>query len=182
MATRGGSGILFVVGSYVPKTTGQLEHLLTHGDTTALELDVRRVLETPMRDAAVADLAERTSQHLMSDAAVVVYTSRDLVEADGDQSLLVGQMISRALVDVVRSITVRPRVLVAKGGITSSDVATKGCDVERAIVLGQALPGVPVWRCGPESRLPGLSLVVFPGNVGGNDALTELVEILRGTR
>jgi uncharacterized protein YgbK (DUF1537 family) len=182
MATRDGSGVLVVVGSYVPKTTAQLEHLLEHGATVPLELDVRRVLDASTREAVVADLAGRASHHLAGEAAVVVYTSRQLVESDPADSLTVGQTISRALVDLVRSISVRPRLLVAKGGITSSDVATKGCDVERAVVLGQALPGVPVWRCGPESRLPGLPLVVFPGNVGDVDALTALVDTWRGQR
>jgi uncharacterized protein YgbK (DUF1537 family) len=176
MATQDGSGVLIVVGSYVPKTTAQLEHLLEHSDAVPLELDVRHVLDVSTRAAAVADLAHRASDHLATDAAVVIYTSRELVEADADESLAVGQTISRALVDVVRSVSVRPRLLVAKGGITSSDVATKGCDVERAVVMGQALPGVPVWRCGPESRWPGQPLVVFPGNVGGVDALTELMD------
>jgi uncharacterized protein YgbK (DUF1537 family) len=112
---------------------------------------------------------------MRQDATVVIYTSRELVAASGDESLLVGQAISQALVDIVRSIDIRPQLLVAKGGITSSDIATRACQVERATVLGQALPGVPVWRCGPESRQPGLSLVVFPGNVGGVDALSAVV-------
>ncbi|HYW79166.1 MAG TPA: four-carbon acid sugar kinase family protein [Thermoguttaceae bacterium] len=180
MATQEGTGVLIVVGSYVPKTTAQLDHLLKHSDAVPIELDVRQVLDASTREAAVSDLARRASDHLAADAAVVVYTSRKLVEADADESLVVGQTISRALVDVVRSISVRPRLLVAKGGITSSDIATQGCDVERAVVLGQALPGVPVWRCGPESRLPGLPLVVFPGNVGDVDALAVLIATWRG--
>lgn len=176
MVAQDGSGVLIIVGSYVPKTTAQLDHLLAHNDTVPLEIDVRRVLDASTRQATVVALAERASRHLAAEAAVVVYTSRELVEANADESLAVGQTISRALVDVVRSISVRPRLLVAKGGITSSDVATKGCEVERAVVLGQALPGVPVWRCGADSRLPGLSLVVFPGNVGDVAALTRLMD------
>jgi uncharacterized protein YgbK (DUF1537 family) len=110
----------------------------------------------------------------------VVYTSRVLFGGGAKESLLIGQTVSQAIVDLVRSILVRPRLLIAKGGITSSDVATKGCGVERATVLGQVLPGVPVWRCGPESRLHDLPLVVFPGNVGDVDALTTLIESWRG--
>jgi len=68
---------------------------------------------------------------------------------------------------------------VGKGGITYSDMATSACEVERATVIGQILPGVPVWRCGPESRFPGMPLVVFPGNVGAPDALTELLAYTR---
>lgn len=64
-----------------------------------------------------------------------------------------------------------------QGGITSSDVATKALGIKRAMVLGQAAPGVPLWRCDEESsRYPGMPFVVFPGNVGGDDALAEIVE------
>jgi len=69
--------------------------------------------------------------------------------------------------------------LLAKGGITSSDVATQGLDVRRAIVLGQILPGVPVWRTGDESLHPGLAYIVFPGNVGDVHALANVVAALR---
>jgi hypothetical protein len=46
------------------------------------------------------------------------------------------------------------------------------------MILGQALPGVPVWQAGPESKWPGLAYVVFPGNVGGPDAIRDLVRSL----
>ncbi len=174
-----GHGVLIVVGSYVPKTTAQVHHLFRFGDVTPVELSVSGVLEPATRDAIVKEIAVRVSEQLIDESVVVVYTSRQLVPTGGSQSLTVGQTISQALVDVVRSISVRPRILIAKGGITSSDIATKACGVERALVMGQALPGIPVWRCGPESRLPGLPLVIVPGNVGDVDALTTLVKTCR---
>ena len=87
--------------------------------------------------------------------------------------------MSSALVSIVRAIRVRPRYFLAKGGITSSDMATKALDVKRAMVLGQILPGVPVWKTGPESRFPGLTYLVFPGNVGGPEALAQVVMALK---
>jgi len=66
----------------------------------------------------------------------------------------------------------------AKGGITSSDLATRGLNVKRAMVLGQLLPGVPVWRLGLEAKFPGLVYIVFPGNVGGPDALAHAIDVL----
>ena len=48
-----------------------------------------------------------------------------------------------------------PEFLIAKGGITSNDVAVEALGVKRATVLGQVVPGVPVWRCGEETLRPG---------------------------
>ena len=77
--------------------------------------------------------------------------------------------------EIVQQLTVRPRYLIAKGGITSSDLATRGLGVKRALVAGQLLPGIPVWRPGAEAKFPELNYVVFPGNVGGPNALAEAV-------
>ena len=87
--------------------------------------------------------------------------------------------MSDSLIEIVRKISVQPRYLVAKGGITSSDVATKGLGVRRAMVIGQALPGVPVWQLGPETLYPGMPYIIFPGNVGSNDALAQIKENLQ---
>lgn len=173
-----GRGILVVVGSYVPKTSTQLACLLQARHPPAFELEVPRLLDPETRRQHVAEMAGRAGEQLASDDTVVVYTSRQPVRGDAHSSLAIGRSISRALVDVVRRIAQRPGVLVAKGGITASDLATDACGLQRATVLGQILPGIPVWRCGPESRFPGMPLVVFPGNVGAEDALVEVVERL----
>jgi uncharacterized protein YgbK (DUF1537 family) len=78
----------------------------------------------------------------------------------------------------VTRLQVRPNFLVAKGGITSSDVGTRGLKVKRAVVAGQIRPGIPVWRTGLESKYPGMSYVIFPGNVGTKTDLKTVVEIL----
>ena len=101
------------------------------------------------------------------------------ISSPAESSLAIGQQVSEGLVAIVRSIIARPRYLLAKGGITSSDVATKGLGIKRAMVMGQILPGVPVWQAGDESRWPGLTYIVFPGNVGGAEALAEVVAKLK---
>ena len=75
----------------------------------------------------------------------------------------------------------RPGYILAKGGITSSDIATQALKIARAQVLGQILPGVPVWRAGPESKFPDMPYIVFPGNVGGTDAITQVVSGFRAS-
>ena len=43
--------------------------------------------------------------------------------------------ISDALTSIVNRINIRPKFLIAKGGITSSDVGTKGLGIKKALVL-----------------------------------------------
>ena len=123
--------------------------------------------------AAAAKAAMREGRH------AVVFTSRGHETALGRAGdLKAGAIVSAALSGIVRALPARPRFLVAKGGITSSDVATGGLGMRRALVLGQAAPGVPVWKMGPETRFPGLNYVVWPGNVGGPGALRDFIATL----
>jgi uncharacterized protein YgbK (DUF1537 family) len=172
----GAGGGLIVVGSYVGRTTAQLESLLALPGADGIEVDVGRLAgavsgaEEVRRAAGAAVGAMERGRH------AVVYTSRaqsSAVGAAGD--LRAGRIVSDALVAIVRAIPAEPRFLVAKGGLTSSDIAVHGLGMRRARVLGQASPGVPVWQMGPETRFPGMKLVVWPGNVGGPDALRDLV-------
>ena len=71
--------------------------------------------------------------------------------------------------------------IIAKGGITSSDIATAGLRVKRARVAGQILPGVPVWQLGSESKYENMTYIVFPGNVGEVDALTAVMQKLENS-
>jgi uncharacterized protein YgbK (DUF1537 family) len=92
--------------------------------------------------------------------------------------LEVARRVSSALVRLVQRLQVRPDFVIGKGGITSSDVGTRGLGVRRALVLGQIRPGVPVWLLGKESLFPGLAYVVFPGNVGTPETLLDIVSDL----
>ena len=180
MGLVGHGGGLFVVGSYVPKTTAQVEALLAQPELVAVEVNVGSLLEAGRRVSAITEAQRATDNALAAGRDVALYTSRGLITgSDAASSLSIGQQVSSALVEIVSGLQVTPRFLVAKGGITSSDIATQALQVRRAVVMGQIIPGVPVWRTGEESRLPGLAYVVFPGNVGGNDALVVVHEKFR---
>lgn len=176
-----GSGGLVVVGSWVPKTTEQLDVLLARRGSrlVCIELPVSRLLDSKTRAAVIGDAVSRMNAMIRSGQDVLLSTSRKVERGkDRTASSALARAISEAVVEVIRNLSVRPRFMVAKGGITSSDVATGGLGVKKAMVLGQALPGVPVWQLEKESRFPGLAYIVFPGNVGGLDALDELYEKL----
>lgn len=173
----GPGGGLVVVGSYVPKSTAQLQHALATHPASATELPVEALLT----DAASieADAIERANAALVRGQTVILYTSRALIASDDPaRSLAIGAQVSASLVRIVQGIRHRPRYLLAKGGITSSDLATKGLNVRRATVLGQILPGVPVWQPGAESRFPDMPYIVFPGNVGDEQALSHILDLL----
>lgn len=171
------NGGLFVIGSYVPKTTSQVSALFDLTDVAAIEVQVDELLDESRRAAEIKRVVSLTNQTLGSGADAAIYTSRSLVSgSDAASSLEIGRIVSESLVEIVSSITRQPRYLVAKGGITSSDIATKALGIKRAMVIGQALPGVPAWRCGEETRYPGMTYIVFPGNVGEDDALAQIVK------
>ena len=88
--------------------------------------------------------------------------------------------ISDGVQALVGRLSVTPAFVVAKGGITSSDIGTKALKVKRADVMGQIRPGIPVWRTGEESRFPRTPYVIFPGNVGDVQTLKEVVQVLAG--
>ena len=111
------------------------------------------------------------------------YTRRKLLSLVSDtkeSALLRSVKISGGVQRLVGELNITPAFVVAKGGITSSDVAVKALGVRHALVMGQIRPGVPVWRTGAESRFPAIPYVIFPGNVGTAQTLREAVAILTG--
>ena len=49
-------------------------------------------------------------------------------------------------------------------------------------VLGQIRPGIPVWEADENSRFPGIPYVVFPGNVGNEEDLKKVAEIMEAKK
>jgi uncharacterized protein YgbK (DUF1537 family) len=176
-ATNGG---LVIVGSYVPGSTKQLESLLALPTVRGIELPVQRASEG--EDAARAlsrELGQRVEALLQAGVTPVVYTSRVVQSGtDGAEFLARGRRISQALTGILHVIRTQPRFIVAKGGITSHDVAQRGLGAEHARVLGQLFPGVPVWKLEGGSRFAGIPYIVFPGNVGTPESLKEAVQTL----
>ncbi|CAM9427485.1 unnamed protein product [Chrysoparadoxa australica] len=173
------TGGLVVVGSYVPTSSGQLKSALngTLSTLVGVELCVDDLVgadASPAKVVAgVVEQLNKVEEVLGKGECAVLHTSRTLRQDDGQGGLSIGGVVSEALVEVVRSLAVAPKFIIAKGGITSNDIATDALGITRANVLGQILPGVPVWSCESNSLWPGLTYVVFPGNVGGPESLKE---------
>ncbi len=172
-----GPGIV-LVGSFVQKSTDQLNYLLEHAEIRSLQIEIAKVLVDDDK-SYFNGCVKQIDDTLAAKENMVIYTERNYaLKGSGDQRLEAGKRISDFLSDLMVAIRTEPEFIIAKGGITSHEVARRGLGVKKAMVLGQILPGVPIWRLGSEARFPEIPYVVFPGNVGGVEAVFEAFKIL----
>ena len=175
------NGGIIVVGSHTDKTTKQVECLKELTDLEFIELDATLVKDDAAFEAEVQRCLAAEEACIRAGKTVCCYTTRALITADtGDKEdeLRLSVKISDAVQSLVGRLGVTPSFVIAKGGITSSDVGTKALAVKKANVLGQIRPGIPVWQTGEESKFPMTPYIIFPGNVGEATTLKEAVEVL----
>ena len=180
----GGHGLV-VVGSHVGLTSRQVARAREQRNLLETELHVPTLIEPERSDTHVAEIAARVVEGLAT-ADVLLVTSRALVRGDdADESLAISRTVSTAVIEVVRAaLAAHPSWMVVKGGITSHDVAVHGLGIRRAEVVGQLLPGmVSVFRpidASPEAV--GMPYVVFAGNVGNDDTLADVIDLITAER
>ncbi|MGO4859287.1 four-carbon acid sugar kinase family protein [Arthrobacter sp. 2MCAF14] len=177
------AGGLIVVGSHVGLTTRQLNVLTAqHSAARIIEIDVEKLLASGAEaylDEMVAAVVDA-----LHNGDVIVHTSRLLIKSDdAAASLKIARTVSAAVVAIVNRTlkTFPPRFVIAKGGITSSDVAAHGLEIRHAIVRGPMLPGiVSLWEPvdGPAKGIP---YIVFAGNVGDDESLAQVTRKLSNT-
>lgn len=176
------AGGLIVAGSYVLKTTAQLASLRKRRDESVLHtiiLDAGALVRNPQSFSSICNAAaQEASAVIESGKDVLIMSSRELITGvDSTESLSIGSLVAKTLVEIVEHVSVRPRYFIAKGGITSSDAATKSLRIRKAVIVGQGAAGCPLWRCDEDTcRWQGIPFLVFPGNVGGEDTLGDIVE------
>jgi uncharacterized protein YgbK (DUF1537 family) len=174
---------LVLVGSYVQRTSEQLAEARALANVDSIELVVDRLFESAEAKPHLADVVQAIQSSLAAQRTALVFTTRGLVSQRGQlDHVQISAIVSAALSSIPTRLSQTPTWLVAKGGITSNDVLTKGLKAKRARVLGQVASGVSALRLGPESASPGLPFIVFPGNVGGPSALADLIQRLSGGR
>lgn len=181
MSEDSSHGGLVIIGSHVKKTTEQFLELSKSDMVQLIEFNVHLVLDPQKFEQELNRIIKQTNQLIIEGKNVVVYTKRerlDLGEGKKEEELKLSVKISDAVTSIVKRLEVRPSYIIAKGGITSSDIGTNGLHVKKATVAGQIRPGIPVWTTDAESKFPGLSYVIFPGNVGTKTDLKEIVEML----
>lgn len=173
-------GGLIVVGSHVDLTTRQLAYLREQEQLPEFEIEVPQVIDSVRREAHLAEIVDKVKTALGQGNAIV-RTSRQLVTgADEDDSLAISRQVSAAVVAVTQQVlrACPPRFVVAKGGITSSDTASKGLSIRRAKVVGPMLPGIVSLWTALEGPAQGIPYIVFAGNVGDVTSLAAVVQKL----
>jgi uncharacterized protein YgbK (DUF1537 family) len=182
------AGGLIVVGSHVGVTTRQLKALTEqHSSARIVEIDGEKLLAAETETGSADDYLDETVDTVVDalhGGDAIVHTSRLLIRTeDPAESLRIARTVSAAVVAVVNRTlkTFPPRFVIAKGGITSSDVAAHGLEIRHAIVRGPMLPGiVSLWEPvdGPAKGIP---YIVFAGNVGDDDSLVQVTRKLSNT-
>ena len=170
---------LVVVGSHVPMSTRQLDHLIHYEQPTHIEVSIGRVLgDTSGRYQAevISAVAEALATSL-----TVLSTERRLVD-DGSDGLALVRKVSDFLSAVTRAVQhrIRPAWVIGKGGITSHDIARYGLGIRSAMVVGQLFDGqvtliAPLRSNDDGARVP---YTIFAGNVGVDSSLSDAVRRL----
>lgn len=176
---------LIVVGSHVGQTSRQVAILRKAHGTAEVELDVPALIARAERTTPlyVDEMAARIAAALER-SDVLLLTSRTPVAAsDRESSLLIAQRVSACVSAIVNAVlSAEPAWVLAKGGITSHDVAVFGLGIRRAEVTGQLFAGmVSVYRpISADARVVGRPYVVFAGNVGDENALADAAARMSG--
>ncbi|MCU9613014.1 hydroxyacid dehydrogenase [Caldibacillus lycopersici] len=173
------AGGLIIVGSHVNKTTQQLNELLKLDFVEPIEFNSDLVLHAELFEKEIQACIQKLDENIQNGQTSVIYTKRkrlDLGAGMAEKELELSVKISDGLTRTIQSLSSKPKYIIAKGGITSSEIGTTALGVKKALVLGQALPGIPVWKTDENSKYPNMPYVIFPGNVGN---VTDLYTIVK---
>jgi uncharacterized protein YgbK (DUF1537 family) len=162
---------LVVCGSHTQASTLQLKEL-----ARALKVPVRIVSTGPaLADPARvgAFYADVLAADLDRNGVAIVASERDR-QAEHD-SFEHGARVMRALCAAISPLRGRFTAMIAKGGITSADVARHGLGVRSGHVRGPVLTGVSVWDLTAAGGAD-ITYAVVPGNVGEPRTLVRVAE------
>ncbi|MFG1688514.1 four-carbon acid sugar kinase family protein [Nonomuraea sp. NPDC049269] len=164
-------GTLVVCGSHTEASGAQLAALATELRVPVRTVSTQAALSEPEAEGhrvaglARVDLAERS----------VALVASERVRHSRHSTLGHGAKVMAALCATVTSLRPHLTAVIAKGGITSAQVARDGLGADHARVLGPLRPGVAVWEIGVSGGAT-LSYAVVPGNVGDVRTLVDVAD------
>jgi uncharacterized protein YgbK (DUF1537 family) len=173
-------GGLVIAGSYVNLTTRQISKALELEWVRGIEVDVYKLLELSNRENYIKHICREAVDVIKTGKTAFIYTTRKQIKGHtAVSSLQLGEEIAEGLVEITKRIKkANLRFVLVKGGITSHIIATKAFNITKARVRGQVYPGISVWEAIQPSDWQGIPYIVFPGNVGEENTLKEILEIL----
>ncbi len=168
-----------VVGSHVQKTTEQVTELLKQPGTVPVEVDVN-LLPEKISELLEKVIGQVETAHVQG-LTPVVFTSRvERLFADRQTRLRFGEQVSGFLMSVVHALPRTIGFIISKGGITSNDMLSLGLAIPAARSVGQIHAGCSVVLTPKDHpRLPDIPVVIFPGNVGDQNALATVYNRLK---
>ncbi len=175
---------LVVVGSIVDLTTNQLYKLLEINSCRALEINVEEFFKisrtskqeqiNSLRKIIVQNIRELLAKSLIP----VLYTSREMIFLqDKNELIKFQQSLSIFISGIIQEIKNEIGYLISKGGITSNTILSEGFCVDSVYLEGQIFTGISVVNVDISSteKIP---VVTFPGNIGDENMLVKVLEVL----
>ena len=164
--------VLVVCGSYVPQTTRQLAQLLDRRPGALVEIEIDPLLGEARHTEV--DRAAGVARDLLSRSGLAVVATPRARSGIADDPTAAGK-ITTALAELTGTVADSVDLVVFKGGITSAVGVRDGLGGRLVTVEGPVLPGVSLWRLEDGRRC-----LVFPGNVGDDDSLADLIDAVLG--
>lgn len=177
LGVKGDPGVV-LVGSYVQKSTRQLQQLLACDNVMGIEVPLENLFDDSKRAMVIDSITQRADAALVNGKSPVIYTERRTNTFAGANFLQAGAVIMDALCQILSALQESPAFIIAKGGTTSHQVASKVLKLDRAHVLGQVAEGVPVWRFSESGCRSDTLFVLFPGNQGTDNTLADVYSLL----
>ena len=163
------NGGLIIISPDRPQNCPQLNHLLKHAPRlSALKLSIPDILNSTFK---LSETVKSVQEALSSGQNLILFTSH--TSNDKPDKRTIDKKISDVFTSLIRELTLRPSFIITANSPASSDIATNGLGIKTAQVLGQILPGIPIWTIGNETPHPGLACLIFPSEVPDSTALTE---------
>ena len=163
------SRVLVVCGSHTEASSQQLAKL-EERSSPVITIPSDWLLNEGL-ESVVPHLAVQVSLALDEQRFAILATER--VRQTRHSDLAAGAQVMAALTAIVERVAEYCDAVIAKGGITSAQVATDGLAATRAYVKGQLEPGVSLWELTlPDGRT--IPYAVIPGNVGHEQTLIDV--------
>lgn len=176
-APNAGKPGLIVVGSITDVTASQRREAVESGTVCSVEMQARELYMGPSKRKELIKVSNAIKHLLGQGKHIMLYTS-GYYQHDGEHALVAKQRVLMALAEIVPDFVRDIGFVLTKGSDTGYLVMSEGLHMERSIFDGLLMPGVGVCFAGPESRAPGLPVILFPGNTGSQEALREAVQLV----